>query len=207
MTLDGKVAAAGRRRRAGSAVWTAAGRCTSCAPRSTRSWSAPAPCDATTRSSPSGSPRAATRCASWSRATATCRRARRSSRPRAARRRSWSPSRRRAPRAASSTTRGAELIEVGDGGLRGALAALAGRGLLDILCEGGPTLAGELLADGLIDRMLLFVAPLIVGRGAPDLFAAPAVDAVDHAWRLQDVEWRRVCDDLLLSGSLRRGES
>ena len=68
-----------------------------------------------------------------------------------------------------------------------ALEALAGRGLLDILCEGGPTLAGELLAAGLIDRVLLFVAPLIVGRGAPDLFAAPAVAAVDGAWRLQDV--------------------
>ena len=45
--------------------------------------------------------------------------------------------------------------------------------------------------------MLLFVAPLIVGRGAPDLFAAPAVGAVADAWRLHDVEWRPVCDDLL----------
>ena len=98
--------------------------------------------------------------------------------------------------------RGAELIEVGDGGLRGALEALAGLGLLDVLCEGGPTLAGGLLSEGLIDRVLLFVAPLFIGRGAPDLFAAPAVDAVGRAWRLHDVEWRRVCDDLLLSGSL-----
>ena len=103
--------------------------------------------------------------------------------------------------------RGAELVEVGDGGLRAALAALAERGLLDILCEGGPTLAGALLAEDLIDRVLLFVAPLIVGRGAPDLFAAPAVDAVAKAWRLRDMEWRRVCDDLLLSGSLTRGDA
>jgi hypothetical protein len=50
--------------------------------------------------------------------------------------------------------------------------------------------------------VLLFVAPLIVGRGAPDLFAAPAVTAVDGAWRLQDVTWRSVCDDLLLSGTI-----
>ncbi len=98
--------------------------------------------------------------------------------------------------------RGAELLEVGTGGLTAALEALAGLGLLDILCEGGPTLAGELLAAGHIDRVLLFVAPLIVGRGAPDLFAAPAVTAVDGAWRLQDVTWRPVCDDLLLSGTI-----
>ena len=101
--------------------------------------------------------------------------------------------------------RGAELLEVGESGLRGALEALAGLGLLDVLCEGGPTLAGALLADDLIDRVLLFVAPLIVGRGAPDLFAAPAVRAVDHAWRLTDVEWRQVCDDLLLSGTIVKG--
>lgn len=102
--------------------------------------------------------------------------------------------------------RGAELVEVGTEGLRGALEALAALGLLDILCEGGPTLAGALLAEGLIDRVLLFVAPLIVGRGAPDLFAAPAVAAVDRAWRLTDVEWRPVCDDLLLSGTVVKGD-
>jgi diaminohydroxyphosphoribosylaminopyrimidine deaminase/5-amino-6-(5-phosphoribosylamino)uracil reductase len=103
--------------------------------------------------------------------------------------------------------RGAELLEVGGGGLPAALEALAGLGLLDVLCEGGPTLAGELLAADLIDRVLLFVAPLIVGRGAPDLFAAPAVSAVDGAWRLRDVQWRSVCDDLLLSGTVvRKGE-
>ena len=103
-------------------------------------------------------------------------------------------------------TRGAELLEVGEGGLKATLEALAALGLLDILCEGGPTLAGELLAAGLIDRVLLFVAPLIVGRGAPDLFAAPAVSAVDGAWRLTDVSWRPVCDDLLLSATVVQKE-
>jgi diaminohydroxyphosphoribosylaminopyrimidine deaminase/5-amino-6-(5-phosphoribosylamino)uracil reductase len=100
--------------------------------------------------------------------------------------------------------RGAELVEVEDGGLRAALKALAGLGLLDVLCEGGPTLAGALLAEGLIDRVLLFVAPLIVGRGAPDLFGTPAVGAIDHAWRLTDIEWRTMCDDLVLSGAIAK---
>ena len=98
--------------------------------------------------------------------------------------------------------RGADLVEYGDGGMRAGLEALAARGLLDVLCEGGPTLAGDLLAHGLVDRLMLFVAPLIVGRGAPDLFAAPAVGSVADAWRLRDVEYRRVCDDLLVTGTL-----
>lgn len=99
-------------------------------------------------------------------------------------------------------SRGAELIEVGPGGLREGLAQLAGRGLLDILCEGGPGLAGSLLGDDLIDRLRLFVAPLIVGRGAPDAFAAPAVAAVAQSWRLRAVTHERICDDLLIGGAL-----
>jgi diaminohydroxyphosphoribosylaminopyrimidine deaminase/5-amino-6-(5-phosphoribosylamino)uracil reductase len=100
------------------------------------------------------------------------------------------------------TTRHAELVELHGAGLEAALRALADRGLLDVLCEGGPYLAGHLLAAGLIDRVAVFVAPLVVGRGAPDLFAAPAVGAVAEAWRIHDVEWRTVCDDLLLMGRL-----
>jgi diaminohydroxyphosphoribosylaminopyrimidine deaminase/5-amino-6-(5-phosphoribosylamino)uracil reductase len=103
-------------------------------------------------------------------------------------------------------TRHAELIELHGQDMSAGLAALADRGLLDILCEGGPHLAGSLLAGGLIDRVAVFVAPLLVGRGAPDLFAAPAVGAVSEAWRLHDVEWRRVCDDLLVEGWLTRSE-
>jgi len=76
-----------------------------------------------------------------------------------------------------------------------------------VLWVGGAGLAGWLLGEGLFDRLLLFVAPLIVGRGAPDLFAAPAVGAIADAWRLHDVEWRPVCDDLLLSGSLTKDEA
>ena len=105
------------------------------------------------------------------------------------------------------TAAGAELIETGGGGLRAGLEALAGRGLLDILCEGGPTLAGALLEGGFIDRVLLYVAPLVVGRGAPDLVATPAVSEVAVAWRLRDLEWGLSGDDLVVSGCPEKGGS
>lgn len=94
--------------------------------------------------------------------------------------------------------RGVETIEMGAGGLRAGLALLAGRGLLDVLCEGGPGLAGALLADDLVDRLVVFVAPLLIGRGAPDLVALPAVDAIDDARRLANVTWEVIGEDLLL---------
>jgi diaminohydroxyphosphoribosylaminopyrimidine deaminase/5-amino-6-(5-phosphoribosylamino)uracil reductase len=101
--------------------------------------------------------------------------------------------------------RGVELIETGPGNLAEGLRELAERGLLDLLCEGGPSLGSSLLSQGLIDRLTLFIAPIVVGSGAPELFAAPAVTALPAAWRLEEVEWRPICDDLLLTGRLSTG--
>lgn len=98
--------------------------------------------------------------------------------------------------------RGVEVLEMGGDGLRSGLRLLAERGLSDVLCEGGPGLAGALLAEGLVDRLVLFVAPLLVGRGAPDLVAAPAPGAIADALRLQNVTWEAVGDDLLLRADL-----
>lgn len=44
-----------------------------------------------------------------------------------------------------------------------ALAALAGRGLPRVLCEGGPHLLGELVAGGHLDELCLTVSPTLVG--------------------------------------------
>jgi riboflavin-specific deaminase-like protein len=44
-----------------------------------------------------------------------------------------------------------------------ALADLRARGIRALLCEGGPTLLGALLADGLVDELFLTVAPLLTG--------------------------------------------
>ena len=100
--------------------------------------------------------------------------------------------------------RGVEVIETGEAGLDAGLRALAQRGLLDILCEGGPGLAGALVAAGLVDRACLFVAPVLIGRGAPELLALPAVGSVSEAWCLQDPQWEIVGPDAMVSGTLAR---
>lgn len=46
-----------------------------------------------------------------------------------------------------------------------ALAELRSRGLRRILCEGGPTVFGSLLAGGLVDELFLTVSPLLAGEG------------------------------------------
>jgi riboflavin biosynthesis pyrimidine reductase len=46
-----------------------------------------------------------------------------------------------------------------------AVAELRRRGARRILCEGGPTLFGSLLVDGLVDELFLTVSPVLAGRG------------------------------------------
>jgi len=44
---------------------------------------------------------------------------------------------------------------------------LEGRGLRRVLCEGGPTVLGQVVAAGQLDELCLSVSPLLVGPGAP----------------------------------------
>ena len=63
-------------------------------------------------------------------------------------------------------------VPVGVRGLEPAalMEALAGRGVGSVFCEGGGVLAASLLADGLVDRLYLFVAPVVVGWGGVRAF-------------------------------------
>jgi len=83
-------------------------------------------------------------------------------------------------RAAALRAAGAEVAVVAgaQGGvdLEAALSLLAARGVNELLVECGAGLAGALLAAGLADELLLYVAPTLLGRGARPLadLAAPA---------------------------------
>lgn len=47
------------------------------------------------------------------------------------------------------------------------LAELGRRGLYRVLCEGGPTLLGDIVGHGLLDELGLTISPMLVGGGAP----------------------------------------
>lgn len=88
---------------------------------------------------------------------------------------------------------GSEL-ELRTAGLEEELATLAAEGVQSLLLEGGPKLAESFLRAGLVDKVLLFVAPQIAGSGpsfAPEL-PGPT--------ELRRFAVERVGDDLLLSG-------
>ncbi len=67
---------------------------------------------------------------------------------------------------------GSEL-ELRTGPLEDELRALAGEGVQSLLVEGGPTLATSFLHAGLVDRLLVFVAPVLSGTGPTFLGELP----------------------------------
>ena len=87
---------------------------------------------------------------------------------------------------------GSEL-ELRSGPLRGELEALAAEGVQSLLLEGGPTLAAAFLADDLVDRLLVFVAPRLSGDGPSAL--GPLVAPLG----LSRLGARKIGDDVLLS--------
>ena len=87
---------------------------------------------------------------------------------------------------------GSEL-ELRTGPLEQELRALAAEGVQSLLLEGGATLAGAFLAADLVDRLLLFVAPVLAGDG-------PALTpALPEPRRLYRFAAERVGEDVLLS--------
>ncbi|WP_369774596.1 bifunctional diaminohydroxyphosphoribosylaminopyrimidine deaminase/5-amino-6-(5-phosphoribosylamino)uracil reductase RibD [Saccharopolyspora cebuensis] len=66
------------------------------------------------------------------------------------------------------------------------LAALAERDVVDVLLEGGPRLAGAFVAAGCVDRVLAYVAPVLLGAG-PAALGPAGVASISGAWRW-DVE-------------------
>jgi riboflavin biosynthesis pyrimidine reductase len=79
---------------------------------------------------------------------------------------------------ASLGERTVEIVVVADVGARLAVAdiidALHRRGLLSIVCEGGPRLAAQLVAERLVDEVCLSTSPTIGGTSLPLLVGAEA---------------------------------
>ena len=91
-------------------------------------------------------------------------------------------------------------LELVSGPLDEELARLAGEEVQSLLLEGGPTLAGAFLRAGLIDKLLLFVAPKLVGGDdAPSLFAGPGARSLGEAVPVGELEVEQVGGDLLLT--------
>jgi diaminohydroxyphosphoribosylaminopyrimidine deaminase/5-amino-6-(5-phosphoribosylamino)uracil reductase len=81
--------------------------------------------------------------------------------------------------------------------LRRLFRLLVRRGIHSILIEGGGEVLAGALEERLVDRMVCFVAPLLIGgRDAPGSVGGRGVVRLADAVRLSDPHWRRVGPDV-----------
>jgi diaminohydroxyphosphoribosylaminopyrimidine deaminase / 5-amino-6-(5-phosphoribosylamino)uracil reductase len=84
------------------------------------------------------------------------------------------------------------------------LAQLFEREVRAVLVEGGGETHAAFLDAGLVDRVALFLAPLLLGgRSARDPLEGEGVDAISDALRALTLECDKVAGDVLLSARLR----
>ncbi len=66
-----------------------------------------------------------------------------------------------------------------------------------VLLEGGPTLAGGMIEEGLVDRVVGYLAPALLGAG-PNVLGYAGIDTIRDAWRLDPIDVRTVGPDVRL---------
>ncbi len=102
--------------------------------------------------------------------------------------------------------RGVEVIRCkgrrGRVDVRDLLARLARRGVMHLLVEGGADTYGSFLVARKVDRLMLFVAPVVLGHGGKAWATIPGAKRVQEALRLKPEASRRIGSDLLIEATL-----
>lgn len=80
------------------------------------------------------------------------------------------------------------------------LAELYARGVRSVLLEGGPTLAGSFVAAGAVDRVVGYLAPVLLGAG-PAALADAGITTITDALRLDVTETVRIGPDLRITAT------
>lgn len=106
---------------------------------------------------------------------------------------------------------GVEIIEVAcsdDGSIRlpDALDVLATCGVNDVLLECGPRLAGAFLAAGLVDDVIAYLAPTLLGHDARPFAYLPGLEQLAQRIEMKFIDTRQVGSDLRITLRPRRRE-
>lgn len=78
------------------------------------------------------------------------------------------------------------------------LLALGQRGINEVHAEAGFKLNGSLLREGLVDELLLYLAPCLIGHDAAGLFNLPALTALTNKTQLKIRDLRQLGQDIRL---------
>lgn len=102
----------------------------------------------------------------------------------------------------------AKILEVkekaGQINLKDMLKKLARLGITNILVEGGGTLIGSLFDENLVDKVLFFISPKIIGgKEAISSVMGRGISRLDNVIKLKDIRFRRLGEDFLFEGHVK----
>lgn len=87
--------------------------------------------------------------------------------------------------------------------LKSCLSKLGEMGITSILVEGGSQVNGSFLDEGLIDKLVLFLSPRVIGdQQAPGIFGGRGVLNLQDAVGLREIRMKKVGEDVFLEGYL-----
>jgi diaminohydroxyphosphoribosylaminopyrimidine deaminase/5-amino-6-(5-phosphoribosylamino)uracil reductase len=83
--------------------------------------------------------------------------------------------------------------------------ALGKRGILSVMIEGGAEINASALREGVVDKVLVFLAPILIGgKSTPTAVGGDGIESLGQALRLHDVRIERFDGDILVEGYLVR---
>ena len=83
---------------------------------------------------------------------------------------------------------------------------LAAQEINEVLLETGAVLAGAMMAEGLIDELVVYLAPHLMGSGARGLFNLPAIEMMSQRIPLKITDLRRVGEDIRITAVPQVGQ-
>ncbi len=110
-----------------------------------------------------------------------------------------------AQKIAALHTRGAEVVVLPDANqqdkvdLTALMQTLAQRGINEVHGEAGHRLSGSLLRAGLVDELLLYYAPTLLGAAARDMFQLPELTELEGRRDFVMTDLRRMGNDLRMT--------
>ena len=88
--------------------------------------------------------------------------------------------------------------------LKGLLKALGEQEITSVLVEGGGILLGSLFDSGLVNKVIAFIAPIIIGgQEAKTAVGGKGVDKVANSLKLERIRTEKVGEDLMVSGYVK----
>lgn len=88
--------------------------------------------------------------------------------------------------------------------LRWLMEYLGGMGITSVMIEGGSSLAAHALEEGVVDKVVFFIAPMIIGgKDSYPAVGGISCGSLKNAYRLRDLTVRRIGEDILLEGYVR----